>query len=140
VTAVPPPRIAIVADDLLWSERLTAQARQAGADPVVARDLARLEAVLATAPALVVVDLTSRAYDGLGAVRVAASAGRPVLALGQHDDLDLRHAALDAGAERVLAYRKMASDGVAVLSVLLTADRPSGPRPVDHRDADEGAS
>jgi DNA-binding response OmpR family regulator len=139
VTAVPPPRIAIVADDLLWSERLTAQARQAGADPVVARDLARLEAVLATGPALVVVDLTSRAYDGLGAVRAAASAGRPVLALGQHDDLDLRHAALDAGAERFLAYRKMASDGVAVLSILLTADPSSVPRPVDHREA-EGAS
>ena len=59
----------------------------------------------------VVVDLTARAYDGLAAIAVAHAAGRPVLAVGQHDDAALRKAALAAGADRVHPYRRLFEDG-----------------------------
>ena len=58
-----------------------------------------------------VIDLGGRAYDGIAAVQAAASAGATVLAVGQHDDVELRKAALAAGAARVLSYNKMFSDG-----------------------------
>ena len=62
----------------------------------------------------VIVDLTARAYDGRRVVAEAAARAR-VLAVGQHDDLELRKAALAAGAERVLAYRKLFEDGPTVI-------------------------
>ena len=49
-----------------------------------------------------IVDLTARAYDGIAAIAEAHAAGRPVLAVGQHDDVALRRQALAAGADRVL--------------------------------------
>lgn len=57
------------------------------------------------------VDLTALAYDGESMVARAAAAGARVLAVGQHDDVAARKRALAAGAERVLAYRKLAEDG-----------------------------
>jgi hypothetical protein len=63
--------------------------------------------------------LTARAYDGIAAVERAAGAGVRVLAVGQHDDLDLRKRALAAGAERVLAYRKLFEDGPAAMGAFL---------------------
>ena len=44
------------------------------------------------------------------------SLGAHVLAVGQHDDLELRKRALARGADRVLAYRKLADDGPATIS------------------------
>ncbi|MFL5750009.1 MAG: hypothetical protein ACJ767_05275, partial [Chloroflexota bacterium] len=67
----------------------------------------------------VIVDLMARAYDGIVAVRRAADAGRRVLAVGQHDDAALRRRALDAGADRVLAYRKLFEDGPGTISTWL---------------------
>ncbi len=62
-----------------------------------------------------IVDLTARAYDPLVAIERGVSAGVRVLAVGQHDDLDLRKRALARGAERVLAYRKLFEDGPATI-------------------------
>lgn len=59
----------------------------------------------------VIVDLTARAYDGVAAVALAHDAGKPVLAVGQHDDVDLRRRALAAGADRVHPYRQLFDDG-----------------------------
>jgi DNA-binding response OmpR family regulator len=72
----------------------------------------------------VIVDLTARAYDGVEAIAVARAAGRPVLAVGQHDDLALRKRALAAGADRVYAYRKLFEDGPATLAAWI-AKEPS---------------
>jgi hypothetical protein len=71
----------------------------------------------------VVVDLTARAYDGLAAIGLAHAAGRPVLAVGQHDDAALRRAALDAGADRVHPYRRLYEDGPRQLAAWLGSDR-----------------
>jgi DNA-binding response OmpR family regulator len=73
------------------------------------------------------VDLTARSYDGIDAVRRASSAGVPTLAVGQHDDHDLRKRALSAGADRVLAYRKLADDGPATIRAFLVRTTPARP-------------
>ena len=111
-------RVLILADDLIWSTRLIAQVRAAGAEAVPVRTLAALEAALPDADA-VIVDLTARAYDGIAAIRQASAAGRRVLAVGQHDDAELRRRALEAGAELVHPYRKLFAKGPATLAAWL---------------------
>lgn len=69
----------------------------------------------------VIVDLTARAYDGVAAIEQVAAAGKPVLAVGQHDDVALRRRALAAGAERVHPYRRLFEDGPRVMRAWLEA-------------------
>ena len=114
-----PARVAILADDLIWSTRLAAAVSQAGGVPVRVRRIEDLFAALEDARH-VIVDLTARAYDPQRAVAEAAARAR-VLAVGQHDDVAGRKAALAAGAERVLAYRKLFEDGPAVIRAWLEA-------------------
>ena len=125
------PRVVVLADDLIWSTRLLAAVRAAGAEPVAVRTLAALTATVAEAlsngRAFAIVDLTARAYDGVEAVAAASTAGADVLAVGQHDDVDLRKRALAAGASKVLAYRKLADDGPATIRAWLKAEGPSAP-------------
>ncbi|HEY3165296.1 MAG TPA: hypothetical protein VGJ71_13100 [Candidatus Limnocylindrales bacterium] len=116
-------RILILADDLIWSTRLVGQARAAGTEPTAIRDAATFAASLAGADGAIV-DLTSRAYDGLAAIAAARDAGVPVLAVGQHDDHVLRRDALAVGADRVLAYRKLFDDGPASIRRWLAARGP----------------
>jgi DNA-binding NarL/FixJ family response regulator len=92
--------------------------RGAGADPLPVRSLAGLEAALRQVDR-VVVDLTARGYDGLTAIASAHAAGRPVLAVGQHDDVELRRAALAVGADRVHPYRRLFEDGPRQLAAWL---------------------
>jgi DNA-binding response OmpR family regulator len=115
------PRVAVVADDLIWSTRLSEQLAAAGATTVTARDRAALEAALPDLDAAVV-DLTARAYDGVALVGIAAAAGRRVVAVGQHDDREGRRRASDAGAERVFAYRQLAEGGGRLLAEWLATD------------------
>jgi DNA-binding NarL/FixJ family response regulator len=77
----------------------------------------------------VIVDLTARAYDGIGAIAAASAAGRPVLAVGQHDDRALRRRALAAGAGLVLAYRRLADDGPRQIGAWLVAPQPQESAP-----------
>jgi len=104
--------VAILADDLIWSTRLADAVRAAGGQPRLVRRLGDLSAVPVEA---VIVDLTSRAYDGIVAVRAAREAGARVFAVGQHDDAALRRAALEAGAGRVFTYRALFEDGPRLL-------------------------
>ena len=109
--------VAILADDLIWATRLDRLVRDAGARPTGLRSLEALDATLAatTPPAGVVVDLTSRTYPGLEAVRRATAAGVPVVAVGQHDDREGRAAARAAGASDVYAYGRLFASGPRVL-------------------------
>jgi DNA-binding NarL/FixJ family response regulator len=112
--------VAILADDLIWATRLADLVRAADAIAVPVRSLAALDAVLPDVDR-VIVDLTARAYDGVDAVAHAHAAGKPVLAVGQHDDIDLRRRALAAGADRVHPYRQLFEDGPRQLSRWLAA-------------------
>jgi DNA-binding response OmpR family regulator len=113
------PRVVVLADDLMWSTRLVAHLRTAGAHPVPVLTLEALRRELPTSDG-VVVDLTALRYDGVAAIAEVAAAGRRVIAVGQHDDTELRKRALDAGAERVYAYRKLFEDGPRTLGSWLT--------------------
>lgn len=108
-----PLRIAVLADDLIWSTRLVTILRAAGAEPVAVRSLAAMEDATVSAA---VIDLTARAYDGIAAVRSATDAGRSVVCLAQHDDEALRRAALAAGARSVYPYRTLHEKGAAALA------------------------
>jgi len=118
-------RVAVLADDLIWSTRLADGLRAADAEPRSVRSLAALRDALPDVER-VVVDLTARAYDGVAAIAAAHAAGRPVLAVGQHDDHELRKRSLAAGADRVYAYRKLFDDGPATLATWLAAAAPTG--------------
>ena len=116
---MPAPRVIVLADDLMWSTRLVAHLRMAGADPVPVQTVDGLRRELRTADG-VVIDLTALRYDGIEAISIAAAAGRRTVAVGQHDDVELRKRALAAGAERVYAYRKLFEDGPKTLGAWLT--------------------
>ena len=107
-------RVLVLADDLIWSTRLIEQVRAAGADGAPVRTLAALNQALPAADA-VIVDLTARAYDPIAAIERARSSGARVLAVGPHDDVALRKRAFAAGADKVLAYRKLFEDGPATI-------------------------
>jgi hypothetical protein len=108
-------RIAILAQDLIWSDRLARAVEAAGAEPARTGTAAEFERDLGRAD-IAIVDLTARAYDPLVALERAHAAGVRVFAVGQHDDLALRKQALASGAERVYAYRKLFEDGPATIA------------------------
>lgn len=114
----------MLAQDLIWQERLARSVEGAGAAPARARTAAEFDRALIDAR-FAIVDLTARAYDPLAAIERAVSVGVPVLAVGQHDDIDLRKRALARGADRVLAYRKLFEAGPATIEawVARTAGR-----------------
>ena len=111
-------RIAILAQDLIWADRLARAVVAAGGEPASARTTGEFDAALVGAP-FAIVDLTALGYDPLVAIERARAAGASVLAVGQHDDVELRKRALAAGADRVLAYRKLFEDGPATISAWL---------------------
>lgn len=118
VAAVP---VIVVADDLIWASRLIEAVQRAGTTSVAARSADQLRDALEVAPAgsPVIVDLNGRAYDGVDMVRAAADGGHSVLAVGQHEDVELRKRAIAAGARRVFSYNKLFSDGPRVVASLL---------------------
>ncbi len=113
-------RVVVLAQDLIWADRLARAVEAAGAEPVRVATADQAARAYAGADAAIV-DLTARAYDGLAAIEAARSAGLRVLAAGQHDDHGLRKRALAVGAERVLAYRKLHESGPATIAAWLAA-------------------
>ncbi|MBX3030124.1 MAG: hypothetical protein KF809_08175 [Chloroflexi bacterium] len=130
--------VLVVADDLIWASRLVAAVQRAGATPVrigsdqevsLAIEVMSLEEPVAdpededpfARPVAAIVDLFGHRYDGVDAVKGLRQAGLPVLAVSQHDDLETRRMALEAGALRVFSYNKFFADGPALVERFLTA-------------------
>jgi electron transfer flavoprotein alpha/beta subunit len=111
-------RIAVLAQDLIWQDRLAKAVESAGGTPMRAKTAPEFDRALECADNAIV-DLAARAYDPLVAIERAQSLGARVLAIGPHDDLDLRKRALARGADRVLAYRKLFEDGPATIAAWL---------------------
>ncbi len=112
----------MLADDLIWATRLADAITSAGARPIRLRRLEDLAAALSPigeGSGLAIIDLTARAYDGVQAIGIAMAAGARVVAVGQHDDVPLRKAAMAAGAERVYTYRALFEDGPRTLAAWL---------------------
>jgi hypothetical protein len=104
------PRVAVLADDLIWATRLSEIVRRAGGEPVRLASSALLRAAVSTLDGCVV-DLTSRSYDGIAALLTVATAHVPAVAVGQHDDAEGRRAAHEAGATSVFTYRALFEHG-----------------------------
>jgi ActR/RegA family two-component response regulator len=108
-------RVAILAQDLIWSDRLARAVEAAGAEPARAKTAPEFDRSLVRAD-LAIIDMTASAYDPLVAIERARSSGARVIAVGQHDDIAMRKRALARGAERVFAYRKLFEDGPATIA------------------------
>jgi hypothetical protein len=104
------PRVAVLADDLIWATRLADIVRRAGGEPARLASSAALQAALPTLDGCVV-DLGARSFDGLACVVAATAARLPCVAVAAHVDADQRRAARDAGAGRVYAYRTLFEHG-----------------------------
>jgi DNA-binding response OmpR family regulator len=117
-------RVVVLADDLIWQTRLASVLEALGAQVDRTRTAADFEAKI-TGVSFAIVDLTARAYQPVPSIELARAQGLRVLAVGQHDDIVQRKAALAAGAERVFAYRKLFEHGPATLQAWLEGDRPS---------------
>ncbi len=121
------PRVAILAQDLVWADRLARSVEAAGGDPIRANTTSQFDKALVCAHHAIV-DLTAHAYEPVAAVERARSAGARVLAVGPHDDVPLRKRAFVAGADKVLAYRKLFEDGPGTIERWL-ADAAMAARP-----------
>jgi hypothetical protein len=119
------PRIAVVADDLIWATRLVDGVRRAGAEPVPVRHAAGVDAAL-PGVAGVIVDTSARAYDPLGVLRTAAANGVPAIAIAPHEDASLIREARAAGAVRVHPYRALFEHGDEMLARWLATLSPAG--------------
>jgi hypothetical protein len=119
-------RVAILAQDLIWADRLARAVQAAGAEPARAKTAPEFDRALVCAD-LAIIDMTASAYDPFTAIERARSTGARVVAVGQHDDIDLRKRALARGAERVYAYRKLFEDGPATISAWLARTPSAGP-------------
>ncbi len=100
--------------DLFFSVKMRDTLRHHGMDVTVVRTLAAFEQRVAAEgdekPALVIVNTAISGVDWEGAIRRALEHGLTVLAFGSHMDLEARQKALQAGAQRVVANSKFASD------------------------------
>lgn len=112
------PRLAVLADDLIWATRLASVARAAGAEPVPTTTVEGFTGTLAEADAAIV-DLALRQEAPEAGIAAARSAGIPVVAVGPHEDVAARKRALAAGAARVFAYSKLFDDGPRTIAAWL---------------------
>jgi DNA-binding response OmpR family regulator len=100
--------------DLFFSVKMRDTLRHHGMDVTVVRTLAAFEQRVAAEgdekPAVVIVNTAISGVDWEGAIRRAREHGLTVLAFGSHMDLEARQKALQAGAQRVVANSKFASD------------------------------
>jgi len=79
----------------------------------------RLAATGAEKPALVIINTATKGVDWESAIRKAREQGFPVLAFGSHMDLEARAKALQAGAQKVVANSKFATDMPGLVTRIL---------------------
>ena len=100
--------------DLFFAVKMRDTLRHHGMEVRTVRTLAAFEQALQGGgderPALVIVNTATTGVDWEAAIREARAAGYPLLAFGSHMDLEARARALEAGAQRVVANSKFASD------------------------------
>lgn len=122
-------RILALEKDLFFAVRIRDTLRHHAMEVRTVRTMAAFEQALAAedepAPALVIVNIANQGVDWAEAIRQAREHGYPVLAFGSHMDLDARARAIEAGAQRVVANSKFASDMPGLVRRMLDAP-PSG--------------
>lgn len=116
-------------EDLLFSSKIRASAKQVGADVVFARTSAEiLQRARNDKPALVIVDLNGRGTDPISTLSQLKSdpvtAGIRVIGFVSHVQSDVIHAARQAGADDVLARSAFVAQLPDIL--LNSLQRPQG--------------
>ncbi len=110
--------------DLFFAVKIRDTLRHHDMEVKMARNLASFEQGLATTgaekPSLVIVDIAIQGVDWESAIRQARAQNYPVLAFGSHMDLDASARARQAGAQRVVANSKFASDMPGLVQRLLS--------------------
>lgn len=100
--------VVVVIDDLFFlvKVRTTLQHLGLGAEVLTTGSAVQDYVRTASAPALLIVDLTLRADDPVAVIRTLratdGNTGIPILAFGSHIAVDLRRQALEAGANQVV--------------------------------------
>lgn len=115
-------------DDLLFSSKIRATAKQAGVEIAFARTPADiLEQARVTGPSLVIFDLNSGKTDPIATIaamkRDPALAGIRTIGFVSHVDTAVIDAARKAGADEILARSTFAAN----LAGILLADRTARP-------------
>ena len=100
--------ILIAVDDLLFSSKIRAAARHAGAEIAFARTPAEiLQQARAVRPPAVIFDLNGERADPIGTIRAMKAdpdlAGITAVGFVSHVHVDLARAAREAGADEVMA-------------------------------------
>jgi CheY-like chemotaxis protein len=116
--------IVIVVVDLLFQSRISAVAEALGLDTRVADTPSSVDATIAAAPTLVVVDLDAAGIDAPSVVRAAKAAGAKVLAFGRHTQPGALRSARDAGADTVVARSQLAEELPELLAGLAGVEPP----------------
>jgi len=125
--------VVVLADDLMWSTRITEAVRRAGGSAVRLGSESELDIALEAYEvgdvrtiSGAIVDLAARRFDGVVAIERISAARLPVIAVAEHDDQLTRKRALTAGATRVFSYRKFFEDGTRLVESWLAAGAPQG--------------
>lgn len=125
--------------DLFFAVKIRDTLRHHEMEAQTARTLEKFAQGLTTTdgekPALVIVDIAIQGVDWEEAIRLARANGYPVLAFGSHMDLEARARALQAGARRVVANSKFASDMPGLIRRMLSEPEAV---PADESDSEEG--
>jgi hypothetical protein len=119
-------RIVAFIPDLLFGSNVVGALRAAGHDPVLVSDSELLRRELPGADALVV-DLTADAAERLAQLSTIPRAGVKAVAFYSHVEADVRAQAEQAGVDLVVPRSRMAREGAALVTRMLSHD--AGTRP-----------
>jgi DNA-binding response OmpR family regulator len=110
--------------DLFFTVKMRDTLRHHDMEVKTVRTLPAFEQLLAAPagerPELVIVNTATTGVDWESAIRQARAQGLPVLAFGSHMDLEARERALKAGARRVVANSKFATDMPGLVQRMLS--------------------
>jgi DNA-binding response OmpR family regulator len=110
--------------DLFFAVKIRDTLRHHDMEVKTVRTLPAFEQLLAAPtgerPELVIVNTATTGVDWESAIRQARTYGLPVLAFGSHMDLEARERALKAGAQRVVANSKFATDMPGLVQRMLS--------------------
>ena len=115
-----PPMVLAAVDDLLFSSKIRATAKQAGVDVVFARSPQEvLDQARAQKPSLILFDLNSGKTDPVATIAAlkgdSAFSATRILGFASHVHTDLIASARDAGADQVLPRSAFAANLADIL-------------------------
>jgi len=120
-------RTALLLDnDLFFVAKIDVTLRHAGYATRTARTLDTFMQGLAAKPDIALVNTAARGVDWRAGIAAARDAGVPVIAFGSHVDLEKQAEARTAGATRVIANSKLATDLPGIVERTVRAGATQG--------------